>query len=290
MKYLFGTYEKGDHGVLPEQDGQGYQKACLPDSMLVDLGEKEKALEKARRGARLPIWLKIVKYICFLGGIICLGRFIQVDLPFAQKYHNAPAIFWFIVIGLPLSALLYLLEKNREKHINENEMVQRAVQSLQAAKRNALTYLGIPANAVKMDIMIFDYSLEDGTLELEDLAAIDQMYLYPQASDTLCVTDGEELFALPREQFTALRRLGCSARFFHLSDENLDRSKYEEAGAEVDKYGTIKLDFCCALEWTDRGETWQMLFPACELPKMKALTGLQEPVQEEQLRTADSFN
>ncbi|MBQ1372057.1 MAG: hypothetical protein IIY70_03915 [Oscillospiraceae bacterium] len=267
MKYFYGTDIEGNI----EDDGYRYAKEIVPDSMQKDLGQKEVALAKAMRKATMPLWLEVVQIVCFCYGLVFLGLFIK----FGSSAIQNPVFSWLPAISLLFSILLEMLKQHRIKHIHEIEPVRQAERSLQAAQRNVLSYLGVPDNAETMDILFFDYRIEDGEMELEEPAGMVRMR-FSLRGDTLYMTNEEMLFALPREQFTALRRIDCSVEFIHLEDKTkLDFKKYKEAGVKMDKYGLMKLDSYCALEWTDRGETWQLLFPSYELPKMQALTGLQ---------------
>ena len=280
MKYLFGSNSAGnEEQALREQ--RRFLKAELPEAMQEELEHREEALDKAQEQAELPKPLKILKWVLLIPGLLCGSGVLRATVSLSEGYHNAPWAYWIAGVGLTLGGLLALADKLMARKSETNKTLQAAKRANDEAQRSADTWLKIPSSAKKTDVLIFSYKEKDGEIKVQGPALNGEMRVYRQ-EDSLCVTEGTSVFAIPLRGITGLRLVpgGLSFLGWNKGDDP-DQEKYWRTGLTLQRGQPAGLRFCCALEWTDAGETWQLRFPAYELSKFETLTGKRGPALPE---------
>ena len=276
MKYLFGSDCAGnEEQELREQ--RRFIKAELPESMAEELDRSDEELLEAQRKAELPKLLKILEWVFLVPGALCGAGILRASVSPAEGYHNAPWAYWIAGIGLAVGGLLALADKLLGRRSEKKETVRAARKSKGEAERSADNWLKIPDGAKKTDVLIFAYKEKGGRMKVRGPALNGEMRIY-RSEDELCLTDGTEVFAIPINSVTGLRLIPGGLAFLGWNKgDRPDREKYQKAGLTLRRGDPSGLKFCCALEWTDSGETWQLLFPAYELSKFEKLTGKKSP-------------
>lgn len=276
MKYLFGSNSAGnEEQALREQ--RRFLKAELPEAMQEELEHREEALDKAQEQAELPKPLKILKWVLLIPGLLCGSGVLRATVSLSEDYHNAPWAYWIAGVGLTLGGLLALADKLMARKSETNKTLQAAKRANDEAQRSADTWLKIPGNAKKTDVLIFSYKEKDGEIKVQSPALNGEMRVYRQ-EDSLCVTEGTSVFAIPLRGITGLRLVPGGIVFLGWNkNDDPDQEKYKKSGLMLKQGAPSALRFCCALEWTDAGERWQLLFPAYELSKFEKLTGMHGP-------------
>lgn len=273
MNYLFGR----DTAKKESQNGQQYRKAELPNTLSDAIAEKKAAVARAERKGSLPIVLSVVKYICLFVGLTFGTGILKAKVTPAQGYRNAPHLYWIAGVCLLVGGVLWLIDRTRRKHLDEKTCVLEARKQARAAERSADAYLSVPDQTKTVDVLRFDYRTEDGEAVIQSPALLEAYRLYRQ-DDAVCLTDGACVYAIPRDRLTALRLIEEKTAIYGWNKEGSpNQSKYRKYGLILKKNTPEGLRFCCALEWTDGGEVWQLRFPAYELSKMEEATGLRGP-------------
>ncbi len=280
MKYLFGSNCAGnEEQELREQ--RRFLKAELPDSMAEELDRRDEELIEARKKAELPKLLKILEWVFLVPGGLCGAGVLRASVSPAEGYHNAPWAYWIAGIGLAVGGVLALVDRVLRRRSDENEVVRAARKTKDEYERSADSWLNIPNGARKADILIFGYREKGGRMKVQGPALNGEMRIY-RSKDELCVTDGTEVFAIPINSVTGLRLVPGGLAFLGWNKgDKPDQEKYKKAGLTLQLGEPSGLKFCCALEWTDSGETWQLLFPAYELSEFEKLTGKHGPTLPE---------
>ena len=276
MKYLFGrNITKGSKSDVP--DGQQYRIAELPEALADRLAQAEEAQERAERRSTLPTALSVIKYICLIVGFTFGAGILGGRVSLAQGYRNAPLIYWIAGVCLLIGGLLWLIGRTREKHLDEKAPVRAARKAQREAERGADAYLSIPEGAKTADVLMVDYCVKDGAPVCKGPAWLSPLRLYGQ-DNALCLTDGTAVFVIEKDKLSALRLVERTTAILNWNKEdNPEQSRFQKAGLYVKKQSHMGLRFYCALEWSDEHEVWQLLFPAYELSKIAALTGLKAP-------------
>ena len=276
MKYLFGS-NCADNEEQELREQRRFLKAELPESMAEELNQRDEELIEAQKKAELPKLLKILEWVFLVPGCLCGAGVLRASVSPAEGYHNAPWAYWIAGIGLAVGGVLVLADKLLRRRSDKNEAVRAARKTKGEAERNADNWLKIPDGAKKTDVLIFAYKEKDGRMKVRGPALNGEMRIY-RSEDELCVTDGTEVFAIPINSVTGLRLVPGGLAFLGWNKgDRPDREKYQKAGLTLQRGEPSGLKFCCALEWIDSGETWQLLFPAYELSKFEKLTGKHGP-------------
>lgn len=276
MKYLFGSNCSSDE-ELDLQQQRRLLAAELPETMQEELERREEDLEKAQEKAGLPKLLRILKWIFLVPGCICGVSVLRATVSFSEGYHNAPWAYWIAGVGLVAGGLLELADRLKGRRSEKNESLRAAKRARDEAERSSDNWLNIPKEAKKTDVLVFSYKENDGRMKLQGPALNGEMRVYRQ-ENSLCVTDGAEVFAIPLNSITGLRLVPGGIVFLGWNkNDDPDQEKYKKSGLMLKQGAPSALRFCCALEWTDAGERWQLLFPAYELSKFEKLTGMHGP-------------
>ena len=289
MKYIFGTDLTTDkHNE--KADGLVFLKTELPDPLRKELEKRELAMEKADNHAGFPLGLEILRWIFQFAWVICGCGLIRAvgNTTFAQAYRNAPAVFWIGGASLILWGGLTALSKLREGKGRKNAALLQKRKALQEAQHSADDWLGIPADATAIDALLFSYRREEGAEEWEEPALNIELRVY-RKEDSLCLTDGNQVFGLSLNRLSGLRLIERSVVVLGWNkEETPSAERFRKAGLFLEQEQPAGLRFCCALEWTQEGESWQMPFPAYELPVLEALTGLKAPRLPDRKRKTDN--
>ena len=157
----------------------------------------------------------------------------------------------------------------------ESEMQKR----VDSAERALREYMGIPEDAVRVDILSFGHreGKEYPAAGSDPLNC--EMFLFEQ-DDALCLLDSSGLYSFPR---SALRDIRVVKRTIPVRNWN---KEFPPTRGWLRKYGVDSrsdgeqtyLRFFCALDiLTPFGKSFCLLFPAYELDVIAGLTGLTGP-------------
>lgn len=286
LKILFGrNVTKGNKSDAP--DGEKYRIAELPEALANHLAQAEEAEEHAERRGKLPTALSVVKYLCLLIGVAFASGILKSKVSLAQAYRKAPHFFWIAGVCLLAGGLLWLIGRSREKHLNEKKSIQAARKAMREAENGADAYLSVPKDAKEADVLLVEYSVNNGKSICKGPAELVALRLYRQ-DNAICLADKKTVYAIEKDKLRAIGLVERSAVLINWNKEDdPEQSKFQKAGVYVKKQA-LGLGFYCALEWSDDREIWQLLFPAYELPEIAALTGLQEPSLPTILQTKKS--
>ena len=112
---------------------------------------------------------------------------------------------------------------------------------------------------------------ESGTMFFAGTCRCLGLQIYRRA-DMLCLFDGEAVWSVPLAHVTGLRSISCQTALEGWSKgDSPALEKYQKAGLHAEKDKSRTLDRCCALEWTEGVEVWQLLIPAWELAKIESI-------------------
>ena len=258
MKYLFGTDLSADRNNKTP-DGLQYRKTTLPDELEASVLQSRDRAEKLEPYTYFPKWLKALKWALWSFGLLYGSRLLWGSV----APERLSLIKWITGVGLAGGLLLSLAEGFQHLDGAVRPAVRQARLDRTAADQEAKSWLGVPANAKKLDALAFDYVVENGTMFFAGPCRCLGLRAYRRA-DMLCLSDGEAVWSLPLTHVTL--------------------EKYQKAGLLVAKDKTKTLDRCCVLEWTDGGEGWQLLFPAWERAKIEAMIRGQRQKNDARLR------
>lgn len=234
---------------------------------------------------KLPAPLRVAEWICgFLGAIGALGILKALadgeeKLSLAQAYENAGWLFWLVGGLLVAWAVLFCLAKHKEKTTLEENSTEKITNDLDTVAKAIYDSLGVPENAVEVDVLSFSYVTKEGRPQVKERGlSTPYMNMVMSAyieNDTLCLTNLDGKYVFPLSSLRAIRTVKKSVQIPSWNKE-LPHSDamYKPYKMTEDKYGSIHTKPYHILELERDGEAWGIYFPCYELPTFQALTGL----------------
>lgn len=241
----------------------------------------EKASERVsdqEKKTRYPLAIRIIRVLCGFYGLVSVGGFLKADVPFAQAYENAAWLLWSGAIALVIWGVLTILKKRREKTVLTSEETDLAIHNAVQTLENVYSSLGVPSDAVDMDILMFPYVIKDGQYKAKNCGMTSHVALDMKAfrlEDQLCLADAECRYSFPISQLQGIETVKKSITIpMWNKDEAYDSPLYKPYKLSTDNYGFVHIKGYHILKMEHKGELWGIYFPCYELPAMETLTGL----------------
>lgn len=250
----------------------------------------ERATEQAEglaKKARLPLPLRIVEWVTALLGLTLIIGFIRAidesegGLSLSEALENAYGVLVVGGISLLIAVILYLADLRLKKKVGQGSEFEQAASKLEGITANIGDELGIPENAVGVDLLTFCYIEKKGKISPKNMNWKGERYSNPEMKlfcegDRLCLADLEHKYAIER---TSLRAIRTVKKRIVLTNWNKDthpcegRFKVYKMAYDA-RYNQIGLKPYHILEFEQNGEAWGIYFPCYELPAFEAMTGL----------------
>lgn len=261
-------------------DGSIFRVASLSYQEGREMEEASQDAQKLLERAKLPLPLRIVKWVTGLGGLVLAGGILKGlgNVTLAEGYGNAPALFWAAGGSLLVFGALWLWEKLHSKRVFESEDAEKLTEVLEVATSDAKEKLGIPMNACEVDVIAFRYVLKKG--EPTPRARGMEMTPYHNPEVYLFVEDGvlylsdlSEKYAFPFSELRGIREVKkrISVSSWNKSDPP-QSARYKPYKLAMNEYGCVFMKSYGVLELERDGETYGIYFPAYELPYFEAAT------------------
>lgn len=297
MRILFcentaqGREEKRGEGRAETPFLQG---VCDP-ALAKDLRKAARSYSRSviRQFEPLPEPFATLKYASICAGgvfvfivVAYLSRVLYGEpvIPFFQMYRNAPILLYPATIGAALSLILYAADRVLSARYKRSCGVDREEMRLDELTARVHRELGIPEGTQEVEALGFRYTVEPSSGELHVIKSADLHELMVWRTDGKLMLakeserEGITVFAFP---LTALKGISVFDKSmplgYWLREESPDAKRFADCGVVSGKAGSVGLRYCCALEVERDFERFMLLFPAYELGKVAALTGLEAP-------------
>ncbi len=184
--------------------------------------EKEDLYQKAN----LPLVLRIIMQIGFyMGGLLFVSDVFGIlNRSFEQVWNDT----WYLVIAavilLAVSLALFLMQRQKireARKIAEETMLEERTQRLEDASRKEL---GIPENAVHIDVIQTSYELMDDEEEAYGSENNISLYAYCQ-DDSLCFANTVWVLKIPFSSIQKVVWVKEQKVFYHWNKEESYNSK-----------------------------------------------------------------
>ncbi|MBQ2156333.1 MAG: DUF21 domain-containing protein, partial [Clostridiales bacterium] len=188
--------------------------------------------------------------------------------------------FSFIINGIATALLkIFRIDTNKQQKVTENELktyvdVSHEDGVIESDEKKMIFNLFDFSDALAKDIMIprIDMSCVSSDADYNEV-----MRVFKEDA-ALHLTDGVHLYTLPLDAITELRLVEHPIRLIDWNKSEPPKSRrFLNAGVTTKSGEITGLRYCCALEFSDGGEAWSLLFPAYELPVFEQLTNLHAP-------------
>lgn len=281
MKPVFGvdiTVNKKNE----ESNCKAFVTNTVSEPEAKSLETRQERLDETLQQSKLPLWMRIVEYVCgFFAAIVLVGILKALgEVSLEQGFQNAPGLFIVGGVCALIWGVLFLLAKKKEKGVMTVRNADRQMDELARNIQSVYRDLGVPEDAVSVDVLAFRYKNKNGepvptTVGLQLAAYINlDLKLYAEA-DTLFIADLEHVYSFPLSEIKAIKTVNKRIPMSSWNKEiGPDKGIYKPYKLTVNNMGNIFCKPYHILELVHEGETYGIYFPCYELAHFEALTGL----------------
>lgn len=254
-----------------------------PDASLY--AEYDKAvngvLMNIKKSIRLPFVLKIIQYL----SLAVAGCILSVLFEFFISDENAKfnTIVWQLIFGIIFCVTIFIVLNFIVKSLNkkEDENEERYLQSkkAQSAYQRLLNDLGVPQDALKIDILSFNYKIEKDIIKIDKCSTSVPMfynmefYIYKDKENFYLVADSGK-YAFKISSIKTIHKIEHkNALFVWNKDVAHNKGKYKQYKMKEDETGNIRCKAYYILEIENNGELYGIYFPEYEIDTVKTIIG-----------------
>ena len=250
-----------------------------------------RALEKALYGAdevykksRLPLVVRVLKWICAVAGCVIIGSFVQLlalgEVSVENLLLNETALLFFGAACLATWGFIEFLSRKKEKAVMEKDESSHTIKQLELATDALFAELNVPADAKDADVLSFFYKIKDGEIKAEAKGMqIAQYYNFNYKifadSENFYMANLEGKYAFPLSSLRTIRTVKKHIVIYTWNKEQKhNKGVYKQYKLEMGEDGEIHCNKYHIMEFEHNGELWGVYFPDYELPSFEEITGL----------------
>lgn len=236
-------------------------------------------VEKVEKKKGLPLPLFILQIIAAFVGFVFVRSLLRADVTVSQGYANAPGLFWAGGIAWVVFGILTLFGWYRKRKVNQSEENAIAESRADNMSNSINMELGVPSNAVDVDIITFSYKVKKGN-PAPTLTGFNRTpyfnfsYKVFTENGNLCIADTENKYSIPANEIKGLRTVKTSI-YVPMWNKNIN---FNEGQYKQYKIGSNDYGLCIRkhhiLDVEHNGEKWGIYFPNYELPLFEYITGI----------------
>ena len=281
MKPLFGidlTANKKNE----EANGKQFSVRTVDRLQMQAYEQHVETLDATLERTKLPLALRVIKAVCGYAALLAAVVLVRLafDLGLAQAYERTPFLFFATpVLALVWLALMLLSHKKATGVLGE-EATQQQTAALDRDVRSHYEALGVPADAVQMDVLMFRYKVKNDKVQPRALgfaptpfAALEMMAFATE--NELLLADMEELYSIPK---AALRRITTVKKRICIlnwnKEEAPNKGRFKPYKITVNNAGLVYFKPYYVMEFEADGEPWGIYLPSYERETFERLTGL----------------
>ena len=249
--------------------------------------EQETALDKAveeandvvLKKAKLPLWLRIIEWVCGLVALLLITGILRSDVDFATAYHNAAPIFYIAGVTLVIAGVIASAGFFRSRKVMNSDEAKTVLDRVENYVKTLSAYLGVPTDAENIDVLMMWYKEKNGERKIKKI--IDETHQNHEYKvfvngTSLCFADPRVKYELPLEGITAIKRIKEKVVVSDWNKEEAYNSKTYKPYKITANKNEVNYFFknYLILEFTANGEEYEMFFPPYEDKLLTKLTGL----------------
>lgn len=249
------------------------------EKVLDELNSSRESLETTLEDSKLPVALRIAQYLGLFIGLMITGPMIGVDGGIAQAIRNAPLLCLSGIFALIIGVMLWIFSLVKSKRVLTESNAVDKVTDLKEKADKAYRELGVPDDAVCVDIIGFMYFFKDEKLKIRSSALSITPYSNPIVKAylkdyNLCLADVETVYSFPLESMRSIQTVKKSIILPEWNkDEAYNKGEFKQYKLSKNDYGIICKKHHI-LELEREGELYGIYFPNYELPVFERLTRL----------------
>lgn len=281
MKPIFGidiTSDKNNEIV----NGNEFITKNISKQKAEELESKQQNLIQTVEDSKLPLLIRIVKYICGLYAVIVISAIIS-NLPstsFDQALRNAPLlIISGFVCGL-IWLVLQFFAKRKEKLILTDKNADQQIENIDIDIQKIYDELNVPDLAVSCDVLSFKYKIKNNELSAKAVGFQTTAYfnldlkIYKDG-EYLCLADLENVYSFKLSEIKEIKTVNKRISVFSWNKEEAPtKGDFKKYKMTVNNMGNVFFKPYYILEIEHNDEIFGIYFPCYELPIFEKLTGL----------------
>ncbi|MBQ8010986.1 MAG: hypothetical protein IJ265_05495 [Oscillospiraceae bacterium] len=245
-------------------DCAAFQTAEIPPELESEMMRMQTESESFLKKADLPLPLIIVKIICWFGWFVVLIGTLKSDVSFMEGYRNAPVLHWIGVVCFILWLGLFLYGRNRMKQMNKSTELAEHIQDSEKLFSDLRQALGVPEDALEMDVLGERYVLKDGKPHHKDAGLTKYLNISMAAfvrDGNLCLADTMQRWEIPLSSIRSMTLIKKRISFpeWH-KDEPFNSPKYKPYKITSNSYGHF-FSYYYRIEIRDTRGDFHLLIP-----------------------------
>lgn len=228
---------------------------------------------------KLPLGLRIVQFITgAAAALIALGILRGLtEVSLSQAYQNAAILFWIGGICLPIWGILKFLAHRKKKAVLAQDGTNQTLSRADGVTRAIFTELGVPDDAVEVDVLMFFYKEKDGQIKFTETPLLLSTCFNPAFK---LYTDDEHFYLANLEgkyafPLSSIGQLQEVKKRISVPEWNKDlpynKGIYKPYKLTVNNMGMIFCKSYHILHLQIDGEDMGIYFPSYELPAFEKL-------------------
>ncbi|QVK19260.1 hypothetical protein KHQ81_06050 [Mycoplasmatota bacterium] len=234
---------------------------------------------KQQLKASIPIKLTVIQAIAFFAWVTILAILsgsLTERITIAQAYKNAPVIIGMLPISFIIWLFLFTYERLIRNNVKESPEFEQSVQQVETVKKSCLSQLGVPEDAVQIDIIIFYYEVIAGKISRDKTISIDfinqEKYMYIKDNE-LFIADLKRVVKIPLNQSTSLEKVNKKIAPMWNKKEEPAKGEYTKYKIRYDN-GMLNIKPYYIAHIDVGVDVYDLYIPAYDILKFINLTGL----------------
>ena len=240
--------------------------------------EKQEGLDLTMKKSKLPLWLRIVSYLCGLYFMMVLA--VTIRAGFDKAMQNAP---WMLMSAAACGAvwgILLLAAKIKADKVLKQEGAQQQTLDIDKDFGQIRQELNVPKDASDVDVLVFKYKIKKGEIRphasgLQTTPYINASVKMYATQDELNIVDLDSVYTFERYE---LRKITTVNKRISVSgwnkEEDPRRGIFKPYKITFNNVGDIFFKPYYILEIERDFVRYGIYFPCYELEVMERLTGL----------------
>jgi len=268
-----------------ENNGKEFLVQKTSDALSQSFDNSSEEIEQTIEKSKLPFIIRIIQWVCGLVGalVACgiVGSITDEDaISLSEAYQNAAWLFWLGGICLVTWAVLAILAVIKQKTVLETDESEMALDNLDKNCDAIFMELGVPGDAIDVDVLCFNYKQKNGKIKLYERGLQTAEYYNPifkayTDSENLYLADLDGKYAFPLSSLKSIDTVKKAITILEWNkDEPFNKGIYKQYKLTETNMDSIVCKRYHILEFIANDEFWGIYFPNYELPAFEKLTGL----------------
>ena len=243
---------------------------------------KQEDFEQTVEKSKLPMWLRIIKYLCGLLFWIVLAASVKAGFETALK--NAPILVVSGALCGILWIILHFASKAKEKKVLKEEDAERQSKEIHEDFKNIHNELNVPDDAAEVDVLLFKYKMKNGKIRpyvsgLQTTAYMNVSVKMYETNDALHIADLENVYSFAKSELKVITTVNkrISVPTWN-KDEDPRMGSFKRYKMTVNNMGDVFFKPYYILEIEHESQIFGIYFPCYELEILERITGLKTEI------------